>query len=117
MLFFGAEEFVVIGEAVAAGAINAVQFHLVLIGGACHEALDLGCAHMLNVHEVHVVGNHGADFINGVVGVFESMQYGVRHFCADAIMAVKADAVFCLIVAVGGGFADVVQQHGEGEFG
>lgn len=67
------------------------------------------------MHEVHVVGDHSFDGLDGVIGVFEAFENFFGQFGADLVMAVEADAVFVRVVGVGGGFADVVEEDGEGQ--
>ena len=112
----GAEEVVVISEAVTAATIYTVQFHFFLKGGACHESFNFGGAHLLHVHEVHVVGHHGANRLRGCVRALQPMQDLFCHLGTYAVVAVESDAVVFRIVGIGGWFSDVVQKNGEGKF-
>ena len=100
----------------AAGAVDPVELELLAVGGPGHEALELGGAHALHVHEVHVVCDHGRDHFDGGVGIAQSPHDLLGHLGTDAVVTVEADALGLLIVGGGGGLADVVQQDREAEF-
>lgn len=110
-----ADEVVVIGEAVAALAIDAVEFHFHLEGVGGHEAFELRGAHVLDVHEFHVARDHEGDFFDGVIGIAEAAENFAGHVGSDFVVAVEAVALGGLVPGLGGRLADVMEEDGEGE--
>ena len=105
----------VVPEAVGGVAVNAVKLEVEGEGGAGHEALELGGAHVLDMHEAHVVGDDGGDVLDGFVRVAEAAEDGFGHFGAEGVVAVEAVALLFLVPGLGGGLGDVVEEDGEAE--
>ena len=63
------QEFDIVEHAVAAGAVHTVEFEFLLIRGAGHESFQLGSTHVLDIHEIHVIADHGAYVFNDLVGI------------------------------------------------
>lgn len=106
---------VVVAEAIRAVAIDAVEFGLELESFRRHEAFELGGAHVLNVHELHVSGDHEADVIDGLVGVAEAAEDDFGHLGTDFIVTVEAVAPGFGVPGLSGGLTDIVKEDGEGE--
>ena len=93
-----------------------MQLHFQGEGRCRHEALDLGLAHLLHRHELHVAGdhrNHGGD---EVVGITQAAEDGLGHDGTLRVVAVEADAADGFVEGLGRGLGDVVEQHGEAQF-
>lgn len=112
---FEEEEVVVVAEAIAAVAIDPVEFDLEGEGVGRHEALELGDAHVLDVHEAHVARDHEGDLVDYFIGVAEALEDDLSHFGSDFIVAVEAVAFLFLVPGLGGGLSDVVEEDGEAE--
>ena len=106
---------VVVAEAVGAVAIDAVEFGFHAEGFSGHEALEFGGAHVCDVHELHVARDHEADFLDGLVRIAETAEDDFGHVGSDFVVAVEAEALRFSVPRLRGGFADVVQEDGEGE--
>ncbi len=115
LFFFGTNEIVIVAKAVRAVAIDAVEFHFQLEGFRGHEALELGGAHLLDVHELHVPRDHEAHVGDRFVGVAEAPEDVFGHFGTHLVVSVEAEAFTFLVPGLGGGLADVVQEDGEGQ--
>src|SRR5436305_73720 len=79
--------------AVAALAIQAMQFQMLLKARQAEEALERGVFHTHDVAKAHVVGDEREHLISVVIGEAEAAADFGGHFCANLSMAVKADAV------------------------
>ena len=115
LLGLGLEELVVVVEAVAGGAVDAVEFEFLVEVGCGHEALEFGGAHILDVHELHVAVDGVDGGVDDVVGEAVAAEDVSGHFGTESVVAVEADPVLCGIVGVGGGFGDVVEEDGKDE--
>lgn len=109
------EVLVVVGKAVGGCAIDAVEFHFEGEGGSGHEAFEFGGAHLLDVHELHVAGDHVGGGVDDGVGVFEAGKDFMGHFRAEGVVAVEAESSVW-VDGLGGRFGDVVKEGGEAEF-
>lgn len=69
-LGLGIEKFVVVGEAVGRCAIDAVELHFLGESWGRHEAFEGGFSHLLNVHELHVTGDHVGGVADDGVRIF-----------------------------------------------
>ncbi len=87
-------EFIEAQVAMAALAIEAMQFQMLLKARQAEEALQRGVFHALDVAKAHVVGDEREHLISIFIGEAKAAADFSGHFCADLSMAVKADAVW-----------------------
>ena len=71
---FCPHEFPVIEEAIASEAIDPVQFEFVCEAWFCEPSPHLGGAHILHVHELHVIGDGGDDGGDDLIGKLEPCE-------------------------------------------
>ena len=103
------------GDAVAAEAIDAVEFEFFFEIFAGDEASEGGGAHVGYVHEVHVSVHHADDLLTQGVAVFHFAQPAFGDFGTHLCVSGEADA--SVFDGAGLGFADVVEEYGQCEGG
>ena len=113
---FGGEKVVDIELSVAGGAVDPVEFEFFQKSGASEETLESADAHVGGIFESHVVGDASGDGANFVVGKAETAENLFGHAGSDSFVAKESDAAVGIGFG-GGGFADIVEEGGEGEDG
>ena len=103
------------GASPLSATVDAMELDLQRESGGGHEALELGDAHLLDVHELHVARHHRDHAFNHFVRIAQAAQDRFGHPGADGIMAVEAGAARGFIPLAGGGLGDVVQQDREAQ--
>ena len=56
-----------------------------------HETLELGGAHLLDMHELHVSSYHIHHIVDDAIGIAQTIEDGAGHFCTHAVMPIEAD--------------------------
>ena len=100
--------------------VHAVEGEVLVELREAEEALECGLAHVEDVAEAHVIFDESDDLGCFFVGEAQAAEDGFGDADADFDVAVEADAVVGIVgvgCAVGGGFADVVQERSPGEGG
>src|SRR5579864_588446 len=97
----------------AALAVQAMQFQMLVKAGQAEEALERGIFHALDVAKAHVVGDEREHLAGIVIGEAEAAADFGGHLSADFSMAVKADAVWRN--AKRGLLTNVMQQGAQGQ--
>ena len=78
----------------AALAVQAMQFQMLVKAGQAEEALERGIFHAHDVAKAHVVGDEREHLVSIVIGEAEAAADFGGHLGADFSVAVKANAVW-----------------------
>ena len=112
----GNQEAVNIQFPVAGRAVDAVKFQFLGKRGAGQESFQGADPHLGGILKGHMVGDAGADCRDVVVGKSEAPQNLLRHAGSHPLVPEEADPTGGF-GAGGAGFAHIVQQGGEGQYG
>lgn len=91
-----------------------MEFHFLGKGRWGHEALKGGFAHLLDVHELHVAGDHVRGVADHGIRVFQAGEDCRGHLRAEGFVTVEADAAIG-IDGLCGRLGDIVEEGGEAE--
>ena len=111
-LAFSQEKLVIVEHAMAAFAIDPVQFQLVVKGRSRHKTLQLRESHVWDVLENHVLLDHFDGRLDFSAGKSEASHNRLGHLCTDAVVLVEADSAG-FIHCRRDRFAYIVKQDGQ----